>query len=183
MVSSARAMHCGTLGVLRIYSSMHDHLTSYEVASKVTQVLSGLIIFCRYCLLLKIHWRRKNTQRICLIESFLLSPSLQELPRYLDLHFDNMFLDTACLKYFFGKFPNFILQPGLEGSCCMTAWIEGWKLDKVHDMLPVVEELMLQYGKLNEYISVGNVDFEVILLLTENWRGVLCICKMQWKWQ
>lgn len=53
MGSSAKAMHCGTLRILDIYSSMHDQLISYEVASGVTQVLSGLIIFFHYCLLLK----------------------------------------------------------------------------------------------------------------------------------
>lgn len=66
-----------------------------------------------------------------LIESFLFSPSLQELPIYLNLHFDNTFLETACLKYFLGKLPIFILQPGLEGSSSMTAWREGWNQDKV----------------------------------------------------
>lgn len=51
---------------------------------------------------------------------------------YLDSPFDNMFLEKACLKYLFGKFPIFILQPILDGRCCMTAWRERWKLDEVH---------------------------------------------------
>lgn len=61
MGSSAKAMHCGSLGILDIYSSMHNHLSSYEVDSEVknTQVLSGLITFFPLLPCTKMHWEQE----------------------------------------------------------------------------------------------------------------------------
>lgn len=64
MGSSAKAMNCGALGILDIYSSMHSYLTSSEVSSEVTQVLSGLIIFFHYCLLLKYAEKGKHLNKL-----------------------------------------------------------------------------------------------------------------------